>query len=61
MIANPNRFPCRPGFETVKVPPWSSSGPSFFEPAIPGIQPHTSELKMSQLEFEVSYRFGSGR
>jgi hypothetical protein len=43
------------------APENSVTGPSLFEPAIPGIQPQTIELKMSQLEFEVSYRFGSGR
>ena len=30
MIAKPYRFPWRPGFETVKVPPFSSSAESFF-------------------------------
>jgi long-chain fatty acid transport protein len=48
-------------FSFMYAPENSVTGPSLFEPAIPGIQPQTIELKMSQLEFEVSYRFGSGR
>jgi hypothetical protein len=50
------------------APENSVTGPSFFEPALPpspgfpgGITPQTIELKMSQIEFEVSYRFGSGQ
>jgi long-chain fatty acid transport protein len=45
-------------FSFMYAPENSVTGPSFFEPSP---QPQTIELKMSQLEFEVSYRFGSGR
>jgi long-chain fatty acid transport protein len=43
-------------FSFMYAPEKSVTGPSFFDPS-----PQTIELKMSQLEFEVSYRFGSGR
>ncbi len=36
------------------APENSVTGPSFFDPT------QQIELTMSQLEFEVSYRFGSG-
>ena len=42
-------------FSFMYAPENSVTGPSFFDPT------QTIELKMSQLEFEVSYRFGSGR
>jgi long-chain fatty acid transport protein len=45
-------------FSFMYAPETSVTGPSFFEPSP---QPQTIELKMSQIEFEVSYRFGSGR
>jgi len=45
-------------FSFMYAPENSVTGPSFFEPSP---QPQTIELKMSQIEFEVSYRFGSGR
>jgi long-chain fatty acid transport protein len=48
-------------FSFMYAPENSVTGPSFFEPAIPGVQPQTIELKMSQIEFEVSYRFGSAQ
>jgi long-chain fatty acid transport protein len=45
-------------FSFMYAPENSVTGPSFFEPSP---QPQTIELKMSQIEFEVSYRFGSAR
>jgi long-chain fatty acid transport protein len=42
-------------FAFMYAPEKSVTGPSFFD------QTQAIELKMSQLEFEVSYRFGSGR
>ena len=42
-------------FSFMYAPENSVTGPSLFD------QTQTIELKMSQLEFEVSYRFGSGR
>ena len=42
-------------FSFMYAPENSVTGPSFFDPT------QTIELKMSQLEFEVSYRFGSGQ
>ena len=42
-------------FSFMYAPENSVTGPSLFDPT------QTIELKMSQLEFEVSYRFGSGR
>jgi long-chain fatty acid transport protein len=43
-------------FSFMYAPENSVTGPSFFDPS-----PQTIELKMSQIEFEVSNRFGSGR
>ena len=43
-------------FSFMYAPENSVTGPSFFDPS-----PQTIEIKMSQLEFEVSYRFGSGQ
>ena len=43
-------------FSLMYAPENSVTGPSFFDPS-----PQTIEIKMSQIEFEVSYRFGSGR
>jgi long-chain fatty acid transport protein len=45
-------------FSFMYAPENSVTGPSFFEPSP---QPQTIELKMSQIEFEVSYRFGSAQ
>jgi long-chain fatty acid transport protein len=42
-------------FSFMYAPENSVTGPSFFDPT------QNIELKMSQLEFEVSYRFGSGQ
>ena len=43
-------------FSFMYAPENSVTGPSFFDPS-----PQTIEIKMSQLEFEVSYRFGGGQ
>ena len=45
------------------APETTVSGPNVFDftPAAPNTPPQTIELKMDQIEFEVSYRFGGAR